>query len=279
MTYELRDDILRVYQPWFKMFSEMGRRLNIYNPQYDSIDYADPRLLGVYRTVPDTGLPFHDYCIITTNYDNVLENFVQYILKEQSVAQGFETKGNMEVLDLDNIHKVWKDGAAVLLKLHGSIDWKRLNNGYIVKGTDPLAKNYGAWKVVDDIAIFPAQRKLQYQDKLFELLYWFKRFLRENPIWVFIGYSFRDELILDLIKSEWNLSKVMIIISPHAKDRKRGLAERGFDHEQNIHPISGDWTIEKTQAYFQRIQELLTSHPSQDVKDEINKLENTTIID
>jgi hypothetical protein len=84
--------------------------------------------------------------------------------------------------------------------------------------------------------INPIQQKDLYLYPWFDLFKQFKTDLDNTKRWIFIGYSFNDEFITNIIlEILWKGNKKLIIVSPHASQIK----EKKFSgHTESIIDIS-----------------------------------------
>ena len=120
------------------------------------------------------------------------------------------------------------------MKLHGSLNLYRLGDGTIAK-LDRPRKKYGRSLVQEELMIYPIQQKNLYLYPWFDLFRQFKFDLDHTKNWIFIGYSFNDELITNMILEILKKgNKKLIIVSPHASE----IQEKKFsDHKESITDI------------------------------------------
>jgi hypothetical protein len=113
-------------------------------------DYDDD-INRIYREffdkIPDESKEDRLY-VYTTNYDRVLETYWE----DKEINDLFVNRGGLQQLDLDRLI----DGTNIkLVKLHGSIDWFKLDDGRIVRSHDKRVKIAG--RVVDgEIMLYPS---------------------------------------------------------------------------------------------------------------------------
>lgn len=139
--------------------------------------------------------------IFSLNYDLCLEKAID----KTKIQRGFGTNHiwNWENLDVEsNIEEQIK-----LYKLHGSMDWKKLNTGEI-KESDKITPDETA-------IIFGTAYKLQYVDPFLYLVNVFrKKTLDKNTKAIFcIGYSFNDEHINGIIEQALNKDTMKKVFS------------------------------------------------------------------
>ncbi|GAH40634.1 unnamed protein product, partial [marine sediment metagenome] len=183
---EKKDQILKVFPWWIDAINKI-KEIHKYNEEGNKTNdiVLHSKQYGI-QTKPVGPKNLEPLYIITTNYDNVLENFLEYILKTD-YYNGFDQDGTRKILDFSKIYDEKNRGKLFLLKIHGSIDWKQLSDKTIVRTSDPRSSAFEGLEVVRDIVIFPAQKKYLYYDKFLELLYHFKMILRSSNMWFFIG--------------------------------------------------------------------------------------------
>ena len=151
--------------------------------------------------------------IITTNYDLLLDKSFNGVWSD-----GFISENSMNIWNDDGFKEQPKN---ILVKIHGSINWKdnrrekkhrKYENRYIYKFPNatqspmiiPLTKN----KNDETYNIVPYK-------KLFEE---FEHILYEADLLVVIGYTFRDEKILETIYEHLNEDLHILLLSPHPKN-------------------------------------------------------------
>ena len=246
------EKLLDIYTRWFDEFSRMIDSLGIYGKDGNVVTRTNIDGIGTVRTQRGVSLSVYPYHKITTNYDEALEIFFEHTIATE-LFMGFERFQTKNILNLDNTYERMQDHDPILLKIHGSIDWKRLDDNTIIQTRDITFRGR---RRIENIIIFPMQKKYIYEDKFLELIYYFKRILRESNIWVICGYSFRDQIILDLVKSEWNdEEKVLILISPNASDKKKKIDRTSH----NIHTINGIWEDNETLEKFRKLMDELVA--------------------
>lgn len=111
-----------------------------------------------------------------------------------------------------------------IVKLHGSVDMIRLSDGS-VEETSLYAEEGRTLRgqvIVEDVLIYPTQEKELFRFPFLDFFYELVQGLRSAAIWVFIGFSFTDLPILQLLESEARQDKKLVLVSPDAD----GLAKR-----------------------------------------------------
>lgn len=118
------------------------------------------------------------------------------------------------------------------MKLHGSLNWQKVDNGMIVK-SERERMNIGGRSVIGQAMLYPIEQKDLYLEPWFDLFRGFKKDLLQMKIWVIIGYSFNDsfvkEIFLECMKK--NQHK-MIVVHPSAELIKEKMFN--FDSVETI---------------------------------------------
>ncbi len=180
-----------------------------------------------------------DYLVYTTNYDLIQERYWQGITKINNLIES-DDRGR-EILDLkrlDEDYSVRRNGRQLkFVKLHGSLNLYRLRDGSIAK-LDQRRKKYGRTQVEEELMIYPIQQKDLYLYPWFDLFKQFKADLDHTKCWIFIGYSFNDEFITNMILETQKGGKKLIIVSPHASEIKK---KKFNGQEESIIDISSNF--------------------------------------
>jgi SIR2-like domain len=120
--------------------------------------------------------------IVSLNYDNSLE-----IAAPSRVITTARGEKRVRVPEEDAAH-------TRVLKLHGSLDWKRVQDDVITGGLPRGALEY------DPAIIFGAGNKLRYYGPFLSLFDHFTRRLEKSSVVVTIGYGYRDEHVNDALR-------------------------------------------------------------------------------
>lgn len=161
--------------------------------------------------------------IFTTNYDTLFEQALQeeeYILVD-GFSYEFPRKFNSRYFDYDFIirgeNKImdepeYIDKVVHLLKMHGSIDWKKSDRGQVIKSSVRDEQN-------QSLMIYPKRAKFEqsYENPYFDLFSRFQTELRKkNTLLIVIGFSFADKHIKSIVKNAMlnNVSLNILIVSP-----------------------------------------------------------------
>jgi SIR2-like domain len=177
-----------------------------------------------------------DYLVYTTNYDLIQEKYWQGVTEINDLIERDDR--DREILDLRRLPENYSyrgpPKQIKYVKLHGSLNLYRLSDGTIVKMESP-GKKYGRTPVEEELMIYPIHQKDLYLYPWFDLFKQFKTDLDHTKNWIFIGYSFNDEFITNIILEILRKgNKKLIIVSPHASHIK----EKFSAHKESIIDIS-----------------------------------------
>ena len=154
--------------------------------------------------------------VFTTNYDQVVETYAK--------ARGYETINGFE--PPDDLRRVWADvwerntdkSPLYLTKLHGSINWYR-DDGAIVEIGGPARRDAD-----NDILVAPTMGAKRYDGEPFSALMGrFRDVLRHADVLLVIGFSYRDDEIVRIIRERLSEGMALISVSPTAADDIRRL--------------------------------------------------------
>ena len=148
----------------------------------------------------------HDLCIATTNYDRSIE--IACTAWEVPFEDGFEALADDEVAPWQGLVGVL-DGRVRLLKIHGSTDWYRGDDGRVYKLRHPMPL-YGNLTLslvnegeeltrrMTSSLILPTREKRTTLPPYPDLITDFRNFARETEIAIFVGTSLRDPDLHDV---------------------------------------------------------------------------------
>ena len=148
----------------------------------------------------------HDLCIATTNYDRSIE--VACRSWEVSYDDGFDVLSEADVAVWRGLGSI-ATGVMRLLKIHGSTDWYRGDDGRVFKLRHPMPL-YGDLTLSlgrdgDDFGsrltsslILPTREKRTTQPPYPDLITDFRTFARETELAIFVGTSLRDPDLYDV---------------------------------------------------------------------------------
>jgi hypothetical protein len=181
-------------------------------------DTQDEKLKTIFDNLFGLFTPKDGIHVFTTNYDNAIETYCDNTqrhklidgFKHNARGRNYIWEGFFEPPDHDA-------GIDVFLhKLHGSLDWKQLQNGKIIKTSEeskPADPRYN-----QNMVIYPtlSPKEEELLEPYNTIIQRFKKFMKSADMCIVIGYSFRDalnETFLDFLRKD---DSKLIIISPTA---------------------------------------------------------------
>jgi hypothetical protein len=197
-----------VYQQYQFSPETIYRITSVYKPLFDKI--------MVHRG--DNEIP-----VFTTNYDRVVEKFCQ---KNNCICiDGFrDIKTEEFEWYPDEFQRTEKGATIKLFKLHGSLNWRRRNDGLPVKiGAEERVRDSKQFK--ENILIYPAEKSKPEVEPFKTLHEKFEEYYKDCEVCVFIGFSFRDEYLNSIISRDLEKKKI-IIVSPNASDHRKQLVKK-----------------------------------------------------
>jgi len=181
-----------------------------------SYDVFFKNLMGVTFRQNNAGLDYAEkWRGFTTNYDLVFENYWSELAP---ISDFFELTGGMSTLDTTK-----GLGERCFIKLHGSVDWEKLEDGDVIKSSP--STSFTRRKKKGTAMLYPIQQKDLYKypwDTLFQSL---KQGLKNSDWWYIVGYALNDEFILNIFIEIFNSTKTIVIINPHAEDLRNKFPE------------------------------------------------------
>lgn len=161
--------------------------------------------------------------VATLNYDNAIELAAKSMgVRCETGISSWSKKGEFDISSEDGL---------ILLKLHGSLDWERTENGssshpfpqvYIKNASAEQMKEGKFWPAV----IFGQKNKLTAEGPFLDLLRAFQQELFKAEKLTIIGYSFGDDHINTYISQWLNQSEKhkLRIIDPKFKENQSSYA-------------------------------------------------------
>ena len=137
--------------------------------------------------------------LFTTNYDVVLEQAILDDILKNEIETGRIDDGLgrrldpsywdpcLEPQDLEN-------RKGLLTKLHGSVDWLRVGNGKIVTGSQGFTGDHN-----NHLALYPGHKGEPLKEPFKAFHSHLRRMVRSADAAIFVGYSFRDEYINQIL--------------------------------------------------------------------------------
>lgn len=159
-----------------------------------------------------------EFLVFTTNYDLVMEEYGRSAGFE--IVNGFKPSGYLG--------RIWDDKwthdaerSMHLVKLHGSVNWWLDADGNIreIGGIQERDADH-------DIMIAPTEGGKRYDGKPFySLMERFGRKMEEIDVLFVVGFSYRDDEIVRIIKNRVNDGMYLISLSPTAAKDMRRVAD------------------------------------------------------
>lgn len=212
--------------------------------------------------------------ICTTNYDQVMENYIDGNGNGLNRVDGFDNNNNERKLffqsdsfsDPNQNNSSTGDQNCYLYKLHGSLNWVPYDARIRQRDSEEQVAD-GA-----NFVIYPtlSPKDADYEREPFKTMWKkFQERIATSDVFIVIGYSFRDESINKEFQKFLRRTSdtKMFVISPHAsEDTSMGLGSETFIH--NNLPVSDSATKERI---FQCMEEYRTWRDSADYPD-VSKL-------
>ena len=151
----------------------------------------------------------NEFHVFTTNYDLVIEEYCNE--SNLDIINGFRPYRYQKLVWDDVWNHDGEKPSLYLTKLHGSISWRRDADGEIVEvgGTAPENAD-------DDIMIAPTSGAKDYGREPFPALMGrFKEVMSGVDMLLVIGFSYRDDEIVDIINDNVERGMELVSISPN----------------------------------------------------------------
>ena len=160
--------------------------------------------------------------VFTTNYDTVVEAYAKEIGRE--LVNGFQHR--------ESTNDVWlnewdsrPNKPLYLVKLHGSMHW-------YMDGEQVLEAKVGGKRTTgNSVLIAPTEGAKDYGKEPFrELKERFKKELESVDVLLVIGFSYRDEELVKIIKAQLDRGMALISVSPRDEEFEQRVSN-GFNGE------------------------------------------------
>lgn len=185
----------------------------------------------LFDSVDQTTIP-----IFTTNYDSVLEEFAEKCKLE--IIDGFFTPPTRKVKwSSARFHSFRESNHTkriLLFKLHGSLDWYRDNNSgeTFSLSSEPMCEE------LEQVALYPAETKLIFQDPYFTCYRFFDECIRHAKLLVVIGCALRDEALKERLYNG-------LENNPHLKllwflDEEKSVTFQNWSTNARSHPFGAE---------------------------------------
>lgn len=150
--------------------------------------------------------------VATTNYDRAIEQFC--LLTEYNYYDGFHNIKNRYIWKNSDFYYpevVNSNTDIILLKLHGSLNWRETNDNQILREEQegrPSDQNYKSVLIYPTLSVKNYETRELYKTLVNE----FKNHLEKADICIIIGYSFRDSTFGSLLNSFIKSNKLPIVV-------------------------------------------------------------------
>lgn len=232
LSNNLSDQMKLMEQLEDKIKSDIFRQYEFSPSEVENISKAYGSLIELISNFTSD----NELSIFTTNYDRVIEEFCE--CNSYSYVDGFKRDPQTNELEWDSTvfdQKSKNEFYIKLHKLHGSLNWRRRYDLSVVK-VAPEERTKGTKRYRENLLIFPAEKLTNEIERILdpekepfgEIHIRFREEFKKSNIAIFIGFNFRDEYINEIIGTEREGKKI-IIISPNAseiKDRLEGKNSR-----------------------------------------------------
>lgn len=146
--------------------------------------------------------------VFTTNYDGVIEEYARETGFE--IINGFEYRRTMDHVWVGEWEARTNKKPLYLTKLHGSVSWYKDDDGNLREAKDVTQRPADR-----SVMIAPTEGPKDYGRKPFpELKSHFEDEMKDVKVLLVIGFSYRDEYIVDVIKKNLDRGMKLISVSP-----------------------------------------------------------------
>jgi SIR2-like domain len=166
--------------------------------------------------------------VFTTNYDRIIEAVASYLQRDTNTPV-LDT-GRRADVDSYIDESLWEpdakdgNGAHLLTKLHGSVDWARGPDRLYV--SDPQYKGDHAKHVI----LYPGFKGTPTERPFTIFHQHFERCLARAATIVFIGFSFRDQYINEIIRRNVRPNAKVVLVNPNLSLKDTPFASRKVHH-------------------------------------------------
>lgn len=179
--------------------------------------------------------------IFTTNYDRAIEKALLDNGIDPKETDPFLQEEFNRVLDISNYRiRGFSKSSPWLTKLHGSLEWRRREDGNIEKTIEDFSDNSSV--------LYPGFKGEPTEPPFKEFHEYFASCLEKCNTFLSIGFSYRDEYINKLIKENLKRGTLAYIIDPSAKNIRKNDVWKDIYH---CYTIEGECN-RKTMLLFQQ---------------------------
>jgi len=202
----------------------------------------NPELKTIYDIIFKKLFKDEEIHVFTTNYDQAIErycdatsfNLVDGFKHDEGTQQYKWANGDFSYRNetvKENIH---------LYKLHGSLTWKKHQNGDIIRTHEESMIQDPNFE--DNLLIYPtlSPKDGAVLEPYSSIKSQFEKFLHDADVCICIGFSFRDDHINDLFKEFIEKQKLFISVSPTTSNNITNNLIKDDSWEQNEKILSLD---------------------------------------
>ena len=151
-----------------------------------------------------------EFRVFTTNYDTVMDSYAHG--KGFEIVNGFAEGGHLRSVWADAWGRRTANTPLYLTKLHGSVRWHKDADGEIVETGGVTQRDFGR-----DVLIAPTEGAKDYGGKPFPaLMDRFRREIGKVDVLLVIGFSYRDDEMVRIIRDRLGNGMSLISVSPDA---------------------------------------------------------------
>ena len=203
--------------------------------------------------------------IFTVNYDRVLEyclselpklGFVDGEAKLRIPSLGFTGPSDGRKLDLRKWTDAHKRKNGMLTKLHGSVNWTP--HGLEIYGGAPRFSGNHANHVI----LYPGFKGEPRDEPFVTFHRYLKKTIERSQVLVFVGFSFRDDHINEILSSNVTIDKHVIVIDPSTKFEVQPEALRDVLYYRHIPSPFDGHAVQLATKQILEIGEILASNRS-----------------
>lgn len=209
--------------------NSVSKILQIYKNLFDhmSILIREPLQLGQkYPTLEEQKNELQNIIIFTTNYDTAIEVYCRntdYAHLDTGAIKEYGKTRNFVNADQFVQRYIAKESRLRLIKLHGSINWIRNEEGkieeedYFINFDQAHDRNLPGY-VKGDVMVYPLSQKELYLHPFVQFFSLLDTELRKYKIWIVIGYSFRDLFIRKMFENSIDQIDKIVLVHPDIEE-------------------------------------------------------------
>jgi hypothetical protein len=194
-----------------------------------------------------------NWSMFTTNYDAILEHYwLDHVQQPLNTGFSYNSTARMEISNPEQFRQA---GGLRLFKLHGSITWLQDGRWGLTEQRVPPQemKTYTGRKFLGQVMLYPIEEKSLYSEPYITMYSTLNRELATTPRWVFIGYSFGDRVVRDIVVRNSRGEVITVIVHPRATE----IASKLEGFRGPLRPIDARFGEAGYQEVNDRIQRAL----------------------